>query len=304
MHITPFKACLPILEKIPAAAAFFDEAKFSFSDFFTQGLLRTTPTENFYVYRITTVKKTATGLIACADVQDYLKGHIKKHEQTIISNEEKQTALMLQNHAVIKPVLLMHDPLVEIVSLYDKIIKTKTPDLDVRIKKTQHQLWAVETGPDERALTSLFAEKINTAYIADGHHRAASTATLYRQNKNLKLFCAFFSSDDLIIRPFHRIITDMNGLSSEKFLKKIFGNFEKKFLTEKKSPRRKNELILFFVKKIFQINFPKKNLKKKFEKIFQEKFSKKFARKDLSKKNFKSLLEFGTFALHTTEKKL
>lgn len=266
MHIKPFKACLPELEKISDAADFFGNAKFTFADFRKQAQLTSTSAENFYVYRITTGKKFSTGLIACADVEDYLKGNIKKHEDTIVSNEEKHTALMREHNAVIKPILLMHDVVDALAGLYDKIIKTQSSILDINLKETRHQLWAVTNFEDAREIKSLFDEKISTTYIADGHHRAASIATLYRENKNVPMLCAFFSSDDLIIKPFHRIVTDVNGLTFEELIKKLSNHFEINYLPKKTTipekvfPRKKNEFILFFEKKVWELNFKKEIL--------------------------------------------
>ena len=255
MHIAPFKALIPILEKLPDSEIFFDEAKFCFIEFYRNDMICTLPNESFYVYSITEGFHITVGLIAIADVADYLSGKIKKHEHTIISNEEKQTQLLRLHNAVIKPVLLVHPSEEVLTEIYYEILKTQPAVVSVIIKGVKHELRAVKNSAHAHAIQTVFKDKISEVYIADGHHRAASAATLYLQNKKIPLLSAFFSFNDVRIKPFHRAVKDLNGLSPEVFLEKISENFEIKILARKKMPRKKNEMILFFQKKYFRLNY-------------------------------------------------
>ena len=255
MRIVPFKALIPILEKLPDTETFFDQAKFSFGEFYRNGLIRTLPENSFYIYTITDGAYNATGLVACADVADYLSGKIKKHEHTIISSEEKQTELLRLHNAVLKPVLLLHPPADALTEIYDEVIKTHPGVITVTIKGVKHEIRAIKNPVHTRIIQAVFNEKIPAVYIADGHHRAASAGTLYLQNKKIPLLCVFFSFNDVRIKPFHRVVKDLNGLTPDIFLEKISENFEIKILSRKKMPRKKNEMILFFQKKYFQLNY-------------------------------------------------
>ena len=255
MHIAPFKALIPILEKLPDKEIYFDEAKFSFGEFYRSGVISILPDDGFYVYTITDGDYCATGLIACADVSDYLNGNIKKHEHTIISLEEKQTELLRLHHAVIKPVLLLHPSENVLTELYAEIIKTQPVVITVIQKGIKHEIREIKNPAKVCFIEKIFKEKIPKSYIADGHHRAASAATLYRQNKKIPFLSAFFSFNDVRIKPFHRVIKDLNGLTPEVFLKKISENFEIKMFSGKKMPQKKYEMILFFQKKYYQLNY-------------------------------------------------
>ena len=73
---------------------------------------------------------------------------------------------------------------------------------------------------------------MKTVYIADGHHRSASSYLLYKdeksQNNNHKgdesynFFMTYLIPEsDLRIHEFNRIVKDLNGLSKEEFLIKL-----------------------------------------------------------------------------------
>jgi uncharacterized protein (DUF1015 family) len=72
-------------------------------------------------------------------------------------------------------------------------------------------------------------EKMPTIYIADGHHRSASSYLLYKDEKQqnpehtgLESYNHFMTflipESELRIHEFNRLIKDLNGLSKEEFL--------------------------------------------------------------------------------------
>jgi uncharacterized protein (DUF1015 family) len=74
-------------------------------------------------------------------------------------------------------------------------------------------------------------------YIADGHHRSASSALLGKsrreKNKNYTgkegynyYMGIFFPENQLKIFDFNRVVKDINGLSTEEFIKKLSESFE------------------------------------------------------------------------------
>ena len=86
-----------------------------------------------------------------------------------------------------------------------------------------------------RNLEKLFAA-IPAAYIADGHHRAASAVKVclkrreehpgYTGEEPFNYFLSvLFPHDQLRILPYNRVVTDWNGLTEEELLEKIRENF-------------------------------------------------------------------------------
>ena len=79
-------------------------------------------------------------------------------------------------------------------------------------------------------------QNVSVLYIADGHHRSASSALLARELKSEELtttdasynyFLSYLIPESqLKICDYNRVITDLNGLSSKAFLEKISVDFE------------------------------------------------------------------------------
>ena len=77
---------------------------------------------------------------------------------------------------------------------------------------------------------------IDSLYIADGHHRAASAVKVglrrreanpgYTGNEEFNYFLSvLFPDEELMIMPYNRVVKDLNGLSEEEFMAKIKDKF-------------------------------------------------------------------------------
>jgi uncharacterized protein (DUF1015 family) len=92
----------------------------------------------------------------------------------------------------------------------------------------QHTVWRASDGSAlERALG-----KLPAAYVADGHHRSASAARAGQErrsqnpnhtgNEEYNWFLAcLFPASALTILPYHRIVKDLRGNTSEQFLERL-----------------------------------------------------------------------------------
>ena len=99
-------------------------------------------------------------------------------------------------------------------------------------------------------------ESIDSIYIADGHHRAASAVKvgLKRREENpgftgdeeFNFFLAvLFPDEELKILPYNRVVKDLNGLSKEAFLSKVEDNFELSMSDVPVSPDKKGTYGMF-----------------------------------------------------------
>ncbi|MFM2267034.1 MAG: hypothetical protein RL757_475 [Bacteroidota bacterium] len=218
MKIYPFRAVMPNLSRIPTISdAFFDTVK---EDYSNQKKINyfDAPTHEsaFYLYQLTTSGRSFWGVLAVADMKEYLNGNIKKHENTIVVNEQKQSALLLERGAAIKPVLLAFKsppqyPTDFFQQFCQNQVKNVPPSLSVNLSDTHH-FWKISNPKDIETLEKYF-EAIESAYIADGHHRCASSALLFKNaptEANSKLFSAFFPVEELKINEFNRLLTGLN----------------------------------------------------------------------------------------------
>ena len=126
----------------------------------------------YYIYELTMEGRVQTGLVACASIDNYETGVIKKHENTRAEKEadrirhvdacSAQTGpifLAYRAHAVIREVV---GRVKEGVALYDF-----TSEDHIR-----HRVFRIDSMDDIARIKEAFAG-IGEIYIADGHHRAA-----------------------------------------------------------------------------------------------------------------------------------
>ena len=92
----------------------------------------------------------------------------------------------------------------------------------------------------------LFFQKIESLYIADGHHRLASSL---RNNKNAMCLAYIVSKNELQTLPFHRKITSIEN-TTDKF-RKIKTMFNMSLIKEPK--KSNNKIQLYMHKKWYQI---------------------------------------------------
>lgn len=205
-----------------------------------------------YVYRQTTSFGVFTGLIAGSSVKDYQTNKIKKHENTIIKREKifKKYLEVCNFHA--EPVLLSYNPTLTIKELI-LLTMTKRPEYEfTTTDKKSHELWLIDNISDIEKITDEF-KSLNNIYIADGHHRIASSS-LYQisnsKNDKSNYFLSFLiDQKDLKIFEFNRIVKDIGDVSNDDFLKKIKNYFLIENLKNHKSPTKKDEIVIYLDKK-------------------------------------------------------
>ena len=106
MTIRPFQAIYPNTDYIASNDSFFGTVKEEYVAYKKSGFFNKASQESLYIYRIETPHRNHTGLVACADINEYIKGNIKKHENTLAATEQRQMYLMMNRKAIVKPVLL------------------------------------------------------------------------------------------------------------------------------------------------------------------------------------------------------
>ena len=185
----------------------------------------------FYIYKKVTNRYSCCGIIAATSALDYEKNIIKKHEKTIDSREVLFEKYLKTVGFNAEPVLLTHPENKIIRSILQKYeAKRAEYEFTTGNYKT-HYLWLVKDVHDINTIRKEF-EKMESLYIADGHHRSASSFLLAKnlQNENPKhtgkenynFFMSYLISEsDLKILEFNRLIKDLNGLSKEQFLDKL-----------------------------------------------------------------------------------
>lgn len=210
----------------------YDSAAEQFEKFQKNGWLLQDEQENYYLYAQTMNGKTQYGIVLCAHVDDYMNGNIKKHELTRRDKEDDRMKHVRITNANIEPVFLAfrhNDVLAELIKKYaaqEPVYHFKAP-----VDGFIHQFWVIENKEDQNAITEEFA-KMDSLYIADGHHRSAAAARVGAEKGEKEgrgehdyYMAVCFPAEQLTILDYNRVVKDLNGLSEEDFLKVLEKNF-------------------------------------------------------------------------------
>lgn len=175
----------------------------------------------FYLYRKTEEKHQFYGIIALCATSDYEDNKIKRHEDTLSVREKLFKDYLNSVGFNSEPVLLTHAENNSLNQLYISIFKTSSTYDFSTTDKHRHELWPI-TNPEYIKLIETEFEQIPAFYIADGHHRSASSFLLAKQHKNKaayqRFMCYLIPENQLQIYPFYRLVKGLNGLSKEDFL--------------------------------------------------------------------------------------
>jgi len=201
----------------------FKAVKAKFNDFKEAGFFITEDTETFYIYQQTNENQTFEGIIGATAVADYLNGNIKKHEHTITAREKMFESYLDTTGFNAEPVLLCHQKNTAITNLIQYYKVTRAEYEFATTDKTIHKLWLVNSTKDINIIINSF-KNIDNLYIADGHHRSASSALLAQNStkKNSSYFMSFLIDENqLNIINFNRLIKHTNGLTSYELIAEI-----------------------------------------------------------------------------------
>lgn len=215
----------------------YAKAAENFKKFQDKGWLVQDDKERYYIYAQTMNGKTQYGLVVCAYVDDYLNGVIKKHELTRRDKEEDRMKHVRVNNANIEPVFFAYPDNDALDSLIMRYATTK-PEYDfiAPVDGFRHQFWIISNDDDIAVVTNEFA-KMPSLYIADGHHRSAAAALVgaekarqdpnHTGNEEYNYFMAVcFQASQLTILDYNRVVKDLNGLTTDEFLKALAKDFD------------------------------------------------------------------------------
>lgn len=215
----------------------YQRAAENFQAFQDNGWLVQDDKEMYYIYAQTMNGKTQYGLVIGAHTKDYQSGLIKKHELTRRDKEEDRMKHVRVNNANIEPVFFAYPDNEVLDALIMRYASTE-PEYDfiAPIDGFRHQFWLVDDDTDIRTITDEFS-KMPALYIADGHHRSAAAALVGAEKaaqdpsntgtEEYNYFMAVaFQASQLTILDYNRVVKDLNGLSTDEFLKKLGEDFE------------------------------------------------------------------------------
>lgn len=190
----------------------------------------------YYIYELTMNGRTQTGITACASIDDYAQGIIKKHENTRADKEADRIHHVDSCNAQTGPIFLAYRSNREINDVVEQVKKETALYDFVAEDGIRHRVWVIHKAEDIQTIEAAFAS-IGEIYIADGHHRAASAVRVgflrreahpnYSGDEEFNYFLSvLFPDDQLMIMDYNRVVKDLNGMNTETFLEKVQSLFE------------------------------------------------------------------------------
>lgn len=204
------------------------------------GTFVTEPAPCFYLYELTTNERSQTGVVACCAIDDYLENVIKKHENTLEKKELDRIRHIDALDAQTGPIFLTYRDS-DAIDILVAVVKKTAPLYDFAGEDgVTHRVWRMAAASEETACSQAYAglvaafAKVPCAYIADGHHRAASAVKVglarreanpgYDGTEEFNYFMSvLFPASQLSILAYNRVVRDLNGLTKDEFLNALAG---------------------------------------------------------------------------------
>ena len=185
----------------------------------------------YYLYELTMNGRVQTGVAACASIDDYENGVIKKHENTRAEKEVDRIRHVDVCNAQTGPIFLAYRANAVINEV---VAKTKKQDAlydFVAEDGIRHRVFVISDPEDIQTIRNAFAQ-IGEIYIADGHHRAASAVKVgfkrreehpgYTGKEEFNYFLSvLFPDEELMIMDYNRVVRDLGDMTEEAFLSKM-----------------------------------------------------------------------------------
>eukprot|EP01086_Lenisia_limosa_P009190 TRINITY_DN32436_c0_g1_i1.p2 TRINITY_DN32436_c0_g1~~TRINITY_DN32436_c0_g1_i1.p2 ORF type:complete len:436 (+),score=184.85 TRINITY_DN32436_c0_g1_i1:128-1309(+) len=220
----------------------YDLARDNLKKFIDEGHMQRDEMECLYIYKQHMAGlHPQYGVMGVVPTEQYNAGLIKRHEKTRKAKEDDRTKTVNIQNANVGPVFLTYPPQERINELVSRITSEKADyDFKATYEPVQHTLWKVKDAGMQKALISAFDELVPAAYVADGHHRAASAARVgdIRRKKAeaegkvvtgeecFNYFLAvIFPGDQLNVLDYNRVVKDLNGLKPAEFITKVEEHF-------------------------------------------------------------------------------
>ncbi len=204
----------------------FKAVRTEFDRFVTDGVMIRDEVPCFFMYEQHVRGNISRGIIAAVSVQEYRDGRIKMHEQTLTARESVFAEYLGTTGINAEPVLLCTPEGYAWDALLDPLLNTRSEYDFSTTDRVRHRLWVISDARLQEALLKAF-RNMPDLYIADGHHRLASSARLAGSigatEEDAAAWCLAFivPHRQLFIHNFDRAILSLNGMAESTFLEAL-----------------------------------------------------------------------------------
>lgn len=205
-----------------------------YEEFKENGIFKSDDKPRFYLHQKSFDGDVFWGIIGLASLDDYQNSVIKKHENTLSEREALFGNYLEITGFNAEPVLITYPDNAFLSSLILKYRALRAEYEFTTNKNRTHLMWLIEEEDEVKQISEAFGS-IPALYIADGHHRTASSNFLYQKMKSgdnqlakelSRHFMAYFIPEsNLRITSFFRFISNLNGLHKREFLMALDEDF-------------------------------------------------------------------------------
>ena len=235
----------------------FQDIKDTLKDLFQKDQLWHEEAPGIYVYEVVHKTYRQTGIWALTSLEDYRGGAIKIHELTFEDSVRRLTNYRRNTGLEGSPILLTYPPDITINRIIAETRK-KNQKITLGNQHGLHRLWKIEDPEVLRQLITAFAN-IPVAYLADGHHRIESSATLAEEQRLKKIpvyntiSSLYMAADQLRIEEYDRVVIPSNSISNTAFFKHLTQHFDVQPSEQVVQPRTIHCLGLYFSGKWYNL---------------------------------------------------
>ncbi len=214
--------------------AVYEKAGENLQEFIKKGILVQDQKPCFYVYRQQMGTHIQVGLVATASIEEYQQNIIKKHELTRPDKEQDRINNIMATQAQTGPIFLTYKANDHINALIAQCMNKDEAYAFTTEDGIQHALYVVDEATKIKAIEEAFL-RVETLYVADGHHRLAAASHIYdvqKKNPNhigdedySKFLTVIVPHNMTKILDYNRVVQDLNGLSEAEFLTKVQEKF-------------------------------------------------------------------------------
>ena len=221
----------------------------------------------YYVYALTMEGRRQVGIVACSGVQDYIDQIIKKHENTRAEKEQDRIRHVDTCDAQTGPIFLAYRKNDVIDRETKKAMERKAVYDFVSDDGIRHEVFLIDDPESTKAIEEAFS-KIQSIYIADGHHRCASAVKVSLKRREQlgdkasrdlpheSFLSVLFPDEELMIMDYNRVLKSLNDYSKEAFLQAITEKFQVNPSAVPVKPSCKGEMGMYLDGKWYVVTIP------------------------------------------------
>jgi len=215
----------------------YTRAAQTLKEWLASGILHHDPKPSVYLYeqefKARGETKIRSGFITGVQANDYSKGEVLPHEETLPKHKADRLKLMKTTLANFSPIFgLYADP----EHIIEKALETAKADRrpDIEVTDSQgivNRLWVIS---DEDALKTVIDQMAGRKiFIADGHHRYETAVNFGREmaaegkeGYDYLMVCLVnLYNEGLVVFPTHRVVKNIAGLNAGTLVENLAQDF-------------------------------------------------------------------------------